>query len=84
MFGFSLGKLLVLVVIIGGVWYGFKLISRRNEAREGRGPGRVAGRRKKSKARVDADSQEMIECDVCGIFVAAVDATSCDRADCPY
>jgi uncharacterized protein len=84
MFGFSLGKLLILVVIIGGVWYGFKLMGRLNEARNGRGPGRVGGRRKKVRARVDADSQEMVECDVCGAYVAAVGATSCDRADCPY
>lgn len=34
MFGFSLTKLLLLAAIVAAVWYGFKILSRRNEAAE--------------------------------------------------
>ena len=36
MFGFSLGKLLVLAAVIFGVWYGFKYLSRMQYLREER------------------------------------------------
>jgi DNA-binding protein HU-beta len=34
MFGFSLGKLLLLAVIVAVVWYGFKLYERKRSMRE--------------------------------------------------
>ena len=34
MFGFSLQKLIVLVGIVAAVWYGFKLLTRLQEARK--------------------------------------------------
>ena len=34
MFGFSIQKLLVLAAIIGAVWYGFKFLSRLDQARK--------------------------------------------------
>ena len=34
MFGFSLGKLIVLVAVIAAVWYGFKYVSRLQYQRE--------------------------------------------------
>ena len=67
MFGFSLTKLLVLVAIIAVVWYGFKLLSRRQVRRAVRA--RDAGRA----------VQDMAKCAVCGDYVA----TACRRSDCP-
>lgn len=102
MFGFSIPKLLVLAAIIGAVWYGFKFVSRRDEARRaddklgsgGKGAGGLAGqfrqwaarRRGGSKAGGEgrAPAEDMVQCTVCGAYVAAHGATSCGRDDCPY
>ena len=75
MFGFSLAKLLVLAAIIAAVWYGVKIIGRRNQA--------------KPVARDDADdgritAEETVECAVCGTYLVQAGAKSCGRADCPY
>ena len=75
MFGFSLAKLLVLAAIIAAVWYGFKLIGRRNQAST------VAGT-KPDEGRISAE--DTVECPRCATFVVTSGATSCGRADCPY
>ncbi len=71
MFGFSIGKLLVLALIIAAVWYGFKLIGRRNNPPQ------------ESRPR-DENVQDMDKCPDCGSFVPAVGARNCGRADCRY
>ena len=40
MFGFSLGKLLVLVAVVLAVWYGFKYLGRQSYLRESRAAAR--------------------------------------------
>jgi uncharacterized protein len=75
MFGFSLAKLLVLAAIIAAVWYGFKIIGRRNQ-----GP-KVADD-KPDAGRIAAE--DTVECPRCATFVVPGGATSCGRADCPY
>ena len=100
MFGFSLQKLLVLAAIIGAVWYGFKLVSRLQEARdlEQRKPGgskpggSEPGRQKPggiwrwaSRAKEpDQAAEDMVQCPVCKTYVAARGSSSCGRPDCPY
>ncbi|MGB0577279.1 MAG: hypothetical protein ACPGPC_14180 [Alphaproteobacteria bacterium] len=77
MLGFSLGKLIVLGLIIAAVWYGFKLLGRRN-----RGIGR-----KTADPKVDAagsDAQNMEKCDQCGTFVPVSVVQNCGRDECPY
>jgi uncharacterized protein len=75
MFGFSLAKLLVLAAIIAAVWYGFKIIGRRNQAtpvaRDDIDDGRIT-------------AEETVECRACGTYVVSDGAVSCGRADCPY
>ena len=95
MFGFSSQKLLVLVAIIAAVWYGFKWISRLQEARDAearvpprkrRWAGGVRGafrRTAKEPEQQDA-AEELTPCRVCGAYVAARGAANCGRADCPY
>ena len=75
MFGFSLAKLLVLAAIIAAVWYGFKLIGRRNQSST------VAGT-KPDDGRISAE--DTVECPRCGTYLVPSGATSCGRADCPY
>ena len=88
MFGFSLQKLMLLVAIIGAVWYGFRLVSRLQDAREVEGKaggGRKSKPRRRAAAKASADEAEaMVECPVCKTYVAARGAGSCGRADCPY
>lgn len=90
MFGFSLSKLLVLAAVIGAVWYGFKLVSRLQEAREldqkkprGQKPGRVWWRATRAKT-ADRATEDMVQCPVCQTYVAAQGTGSCGRPDCPY
>ena len=75
MFGFSLAKLLVLVVIVAAVWYGFKIIGRRNQS------SKISEEEPKA-ARIPAE--DTIECARCGTYVVVAGAVSCGRADCPY
>lgn len=91
MLGFSLQKILVLVAVVGAVWYGFKLISRLQEARDLEVRGQANGARRPGKGRPakgsggsDAQPEDLIQCPVCATYVAARGAGRCDRSDCPY
>ena len=85
MFGFGIQKLLVLALIIGAVWYGFKFFGhldgpRRRAMKAARAAAdRVAGGRAEPAA-----AQDMERCETCGDFVARGSATSCGREACPY
>jgi len=76
MFGFGLGKLLVLVILVVGVWYGFKLVGRRERERKRQ----VREDRKQAKDSVG----EMEKCPVCETYVVSSGPGNCGRADCPY
>ncbi len=75
MFGFSLAKLVVLAAIIAAVWYGFKIIGRRNQASK-------VARAKPDEGRISAE--DTVQCPRCGTYVVTSGATACGRADCPY
>ena len=75
--GFSLGKLIVLALIIGVFWYGFKFISRRNQG----------VRQKNASAKVSSsnnDTENMEKCDHCATFVPVSASQNCGRDGCPY
>jgi hypothetical protein len=77
MLGFSLGKLIVLGLIIAAVWYGFKIVGRRNQ-----GVGN-----KPADPKVDdaaSDAQNMEKCAQCATFVPVSVAENCGRDGCPY
>lgn len=88
MFGFSLTKLLVLVAIVLGVWYGFKLIGRLDAARKQEA--RLRGREQRrapargAAAPGPAEAEEMVQCPACKAYVPASGASNCGRPDCPY
>ena len=82
MLGFSLGKIIVLLLIIMVVWYGFKVVARR-----GQSVGRDKTGEKLGKDRDDASRDtvhDMERCRVCGTFVPAAAARACGRDGCPY
>ncbi len=94
MLGFSIQKLLFTVAVVVAVWYGFKWVGRmkqirekeardrlRRDAGETSGGGSASGGASNSSA---ADAEEMVECTVCGAFVAVRGAKACGQDNCPY
>lgn len=65
-------KILVMAAVIAVVWYGFKLIARRNKAKQ------AQALRKESDL-----SENMAACPVCGTFVPD-SYQNCGREKCPY
>ena len=82
MLGLSLGKLLLLALIIAVVWFGFKYVHRveaiRRHMRE------EIGRRRGTTPRTAASVEDLVKCSTCGAYVAAEGATPCGRSDCPW
>jgi uncharacterized protein len=78
MFGLSLPKLLVLALIVAAVWYGYKWVGRWDQERKDKlredGPDDRVGR----------DSQDLVQCTLCGTYGPA-DLERCPegRDDCP-
>ncbi len=87
MFGFSLPKLLVLALIIGVIWYGFKWATeidrkrRRAVKDDAKKPAPAASAAASAPAN---DAEDMVKCAACGTFVAVRGAKDCGRGDCPY
>lgn len=84
MLGFSLQKLMVLAAIIGAVWYGFKYLGRLSEDRKADAKESIKSGRGKDRAARSDGVEEMVRCDACDAFVAANNASSCGREDCPF
>ena len=85
MFGFGLQKLLLLALIIGAVWYGFKYFSRLDNLRgKVEKTARKAAEKVAGKPAQPTTAQDMERCETCGDFVAQGSATACGREACPY
>ena len=76
MFGIGLGKLLLLVLAVAAVWYGFKLVGRLDRKRKAK----PAGNKKQDTGSIG----KMDQCPVCGTYVVADRAANCGRQGCPY
>lgn len=61
MLGFSLSKLILLVLVIGAVWYGFKIIGRLEQRRRQEVAKRDAGPR-------DTPPRTLTACPSCGAY----------------
>ena len=72
-------KFLLLILVITGVWYGFRYVSRQQD-----GNRRPPPARPQPESRPQSSAEDMIACRVCGTYVAESTAKSCGRADCPY
>lgn len=70
-------KLLVLIALIAIVWYGFRLIGRRDRLRSERGAAEAGD------AALE-DAQDTTRCAACGTFVPDGAARDCGRDGCPY
>ena len=79
MLGFSLSKLLVLILIIAAIWYGFKWVGKLDKGRKARL--RESGSRSGSG---EGDSRDLAECPACGTYVTVrLDECPEGRGDCP-
>jgi uncharacterized protein len=83
MLGFSLGKLLLLVLLLAAVWFGFRYMSRidavRRTLRE-----ELARRQRQPPTAPRVQAEDLVKCSACGAYVAAASAGNCGRADCPW
>lgn len=94
MFGFGLQKLLVLALLVGAVWYGFKYFGRLGESRKKvekaarkaaeKAAGMATGKAAEPELQAEPVAQDMERCETCGDFVAVQGVTSCGREACPY
>ena len=81
MLGFSLSKIVVLLLIVAAVWYGFRMLARSSRPiPRDRDKGRIGGAADEEENTV----HDMETCTVCGTFVAADAARACGREACPY
>ena len=88
----SIQKILVLISILGAVWYGFKLVGRLKEARDEQAKRQGTTPRKSNPWRSRApaseaqsvEAEDMVECPVCRTYVAAKGARACGKPGCPY
>ena len=87
MFGFSLTKILFTIAVVVLVWNAFKYIARFQDQRAQRErvkkQDRSASRSEDQSKGGKAGIEEMVECRVCGAYVAR-GAKSCGRDDCPF
>ena len=94
MFGFGLQKLLVLALLVGAVWYGFKYFSRYDESRKKvakaarkaaqKAASMASGQAAEPELKAEPVAQDMERCETCGDFVAIGGVTACGREACPY
>ena len=84
MFGWSLGKFLVLAILILVVWYGFKYASRVEAVRQSL-LAEAQRRRRGGEPRPPARPvEDLVKCPRCGAFVAAQGAANCGKPQCPW
>ena len=90
----SFSKLLLLALVIGAVWFGWRWFQRmdavrREQLRRQAAPQPAAPRRDSFAepargAQAAGGAEDMEKCPECGAWVAPRSATSCGRAGCPY
>jgi hypothetical protein len=90
MFGLSLSKLLVLLIVCGAVWYGLKYLKVRERALARDAQRAAADRTSRAASgaaaggvgQAAAVAEDLSKCPVCATYVAR-GAHGCGRADCP-
>ena len=79
---FSLGKLVVLAIILAVVWYGWKYVQRVEAIR--RALKDEIERRRAGTPPPSRPAEDLVKCSVCGTYVPSRGAHACGRADCPW
>lgn len=90
---FSFSKILLLALVIGAVWFGWRWFQRVDAVRRDQlrrpaapqpAPRRDSAAEAPRAASQGASAEDMEKCPECGAYVAPRSATSCGRAGCPY
>jgi uncharacterized protein len=76
MLGISFSKILLLVLVVAAVWFGFKYLAR------GDTPPKERVRAKPGDGGDSVAVEDMVRCAVCGAYQAR-GTGRCERADCP-
>jgi uncharacterized protein len=81
MFGLSPQKILLIVLVIGAVWWFFRRsqIKRRQRDELDRNP-----RTRAKKSQPAKPVEDMKQCRICNAYVPAVGASRCGRENCPF
>ena len=81
MFGLSPQKILLIVLVIGAVWWFFRRsqIKRRQRDELGRNP-----RPRAKKSQPAKPVEDMKQCRICSAYVPAAGASRCGRENCPF
>jgi hypothetical protein len=82
MLGFSLSKLLLLLLVIAAVWFGFRYMGRVDAVR--RALREELARRQQPQKAPRVEAEDLVSCSACGAYVSARGASRCGRADCPW
>lgn len=69
-------KYLLLILVIAGVWYGYRYVNRKKSAPDSTPV--------TPPPRPQVKAEDLAACRVCGAYVAESTAKSCGRNDCPY
>lgn len=85
MLGLSFGKLVLLIIVILVVWYGYKYVARLEQIRQALYRARRAAEaQRQGGAPPRLKAEDMVKCRACGAYVAAEGAGRCSRGDCPW
>ena len=84
MFGFSLGKLLLLALVFLVAWYGWKYTKRVDQIRRALREEMERQRNAAPGAKRNLPAEDLVKCKICGAYVPAQSASPCGRADCPW
>ena len=85
MFGIGFKEILLLIGVVLVIWYGGRVLQRFEAHRAERATTHDRRARRKAEAKRAAPAvEDMAECPVCGVYLAAGTSPACDRADCPY
>ena len=81
MFGMSFPKLLLIVLVIGAVWWFFRRTQVKHRERDelDRQP-----RSRVKKNQAAKPIEDMKQCRVCNAYVPAAGASRCGRENCPF
>jgi len=81
MFGLSPQKILLIVLVIGAVWWFFRRsqIKRRQRDELDRNP-----RTRAKKSQPAKPVEDMKQCRICNAYVPAAGASRCGRDNCPF
>ncbi|WP_343565020.1 hypothetical protein [Kiloniella sp. b19] len=73
----SIGKLLILALVLGGIWLFYKAKAGREQQRNSQGKGPSGGGAAKAARKTDGSSVDMVQCPACQAYIPSGTNCSC-------